>query len=194
MWTRKICVNNSLATKYSISKGWVFFCQRSRGCPGGWVVVRCVSPWETWPGEFPGRRAKRGHAAWVSLGGPVIYLTPPNAVFQSTGVCSAFGKQLEIVVGFLSCLKTWCNSSTERGTKIAVCKISPTSLSHAWEAGVWCSVNGSCKETRKTWPAEVRYGFEQFERRSCSEIFLYRKNIGNIEILPLNIWGWSVWC
>lgn len=105
----KICVNNSLARKYSISKGWVFFCQCSHSCPSGWVAIRCVSPWETWPGEFPGRRAKRGHAAWVSVGRPVVYLTPPNTIFQSTGVGSGFGKQLETMVGFLSCLRTWCN-------------------------------------------------------------------------------------
>lgn len=43
----KICVNNSLARKYSISKGWVFFCQCSHSCPSGWVAIRCVSPWET---------------------------------------------------------------------------------------------------------------------------------------------------
>lgn len=94
----KICVNNSLATEYSISQGWVFFCQPSRHCPmaGG---RRCVSPWETWPGEFPGRREKQGHIAWVSAGRPLTHLIPLNTIFQSIGVCSGFGKQLEIVAG-----------------------------------------------------------------------------------------------
>lgn len=53
------------------------------------------------------------------------------------------------VIGFFSCLKIWYNSSTERGTKAAVCKISSTSLRHAWEAHVGYSANGSLEETGK---------------------------------------------
>lgn len=37
---------------------------------------------------------------------------------------------------------------------------------------MWCSVDESCRENKKTWPAEVRYGFEQFESKSCSEILI----------------------
>jgi len=134
------------------------------------VALRCVSPWETWPGEFPGWRAKRSHAACISVGRPLICLTLPNIIFQSTRVSSGFGKQLEIVAGFLSCMKTWCHSSTERGTKIAVHKISPTSLSHAWEAGMCCSVMDCVKRGGK--PGQQRSD-KDLNSKSCSEIFIW---------------------
>jgi len=43
---------------------------------------------------------------------------------------------LENLVVFLSCLKTGYNSSTERGTKVVIGKISPANLRCGWGASV----------------------------------------------------------
>lgn len=129
----KIRVNNSLTTKHSMSKGWDFCVSRVVAVPvAGWQW-RCVGPWETWPGEFPGRRAKRGR---VSVGRVVTHLAPPNASRRSTA------QPLETVRSGGQ-IPQLAKISAEKRIKIALCKTSLPSLSHSWEDDIRCSVNAS---------------------------------------------------